>query len=88
MKRKRFTEEQIISILNEHEAGARMPDLVRKHNVSEQSIYRWKAKYSGLDVSDAKRLRALESENSKLKRLLADAMLDNAALKELVSKKW
>jgi putative transposase len=88
MKRKRFTEEQIISILKEHEAGARMPDLVRKHNVSEQSIYRWKAKYGGLDVSDAKRLRALESENSKLKRLLADAMLDNAALKELVSKKW
>ena len=88
MKRKRFTEEQIIAILKEHEAGARMPDLVRKHNVSEQSIYRWKAKYGGLDISDAKRLRALESENSKLKRLLADAMLDNAALKEFVSKKW
>lgn len=88
MKRKRFTEEQIISILKEHEAGARVPDLVRKHNVSEQSIYRWKSKYGGMDVSEAKRLRELEQENSKLKRLLADAMLDNAALKELVSKKW
>lgn len=88
MKRKRFTEEQIISVLKEHEAGAQVPDLVRKHNVSEQSIYRWRAKYGGMDVSEAKRLRELESENSKLKRLLADAMLDNAALKELVSKKW
>ena len=88
MKRKRFTEEQIISLLKEHEAGARMPDLVRKHNVSEQSIYRWKSKYGGLEVSEAKRLKELEQENSKLKRLLADAMLDNAALKELVSKKW
>jgi len=88
MKRKRFTEEQIISILKEHEAGARVPDLVRKHNVSEQSIYRWKSKYGGMDVSDAKRLRELEGENSKLKRLLAEAMLDNAALKELVGKKW
>ena len=65
-----------------------MTDLVRKHNVSEQSIYRWKSKYGGMEVSEAKRLRELESENSKLKRLLADAMLDNAALKELVGKKF
>ena len=88
MKRKRFTEEQIISILKEHEAGTRMQDLVRKHNVSEQSIYRWKSKYAGMEVSEAKRLKELENENTKLKRLLADTMLDNAALKELVSKKW
>ena len=88
MKQKRFTEEQIISILKEHEAGAKVTDLVRKHNVSEQSIYRWKAKYGGMEVSEAKRLKELESENSKLKRLLADAMLDNAALKELVGKKF
>ena len=88
MKGKRFTEEQIISILKEHDAGAKVTDLVRKHNVSEQSIYRWKAKYGGMEVSEAKRLKELENENSKLKRLLADAMLDNAALKELVGKKW
>jgi len=88
MKGKRFTEEQIIRILKEHEAGAKVQDLVRKHNVSEQSIYRWKAKYGGMEVSEAKRLRELENENSKLKRLLADAMLDNAALKELVSKMY
>lgn len=88
MKQKRFTEEQIISILKEHEAGAKVTDLVRKHNVSEQSIYRWKSKYGGMEVSDAKRLRELENENNKLKRLLADAMLDNAALKELVGKKF
>ncbi len=88
MKGKRFTDEQIISILKEHEAGAKMPDLVRKHNVSEQSIYRWKSKYAGMEVSEAKRLKELESENTKLKRLLADTMLDNAALKELVGKKF
>ena len=88
MKGKRFTDEQIISILKEHEAGANMPDLVRKHNVSEQSIYRWKSKYAGMEVSEAKRLKELESENTKLKRLLADTMLDNAALKELLGKKY
>ncbi len=88
MKGKRFTDEQIISILKEHEAGAKMPDLVRKHNVSEQSVYRWKSKYAGMEVSEAKRLKELESENTKLKRLLADTMLDNAALKELVGKKF
>ncbi len=88
MKGKRFTEEQIISILKEHEAGAKIPDLVRKHNVSKQSIYRWKSKYGGMEASEAKRLKELEGENNKLKQLLADAMLDNAALKELVGKKW
>ena len=88
MKNKRFGEEKIIAILKEHEAGARVQDLVRKYNVSEQSIYRWKAKYGGMDVSEARRLKELEAENSKLKRLLADSMLDNAALKEIVSKKF
>ena len=88
MKRKRFTEEQIIEVLKEHEAGAGMPELSRRHSVSEQTIYRWKSKYGGMEVSEAKRLRELEGENAKLKRLLAEAMLDNAALKELVRGKW
>lgn len=88
MKRKRFTEEQIIGILREQEAGAKTGDLARKHGVSEATLYNWKAKFGGMDVSDAKRLRALEDENGKLKRLLADAMLDNTALKDLLSKKW
>ncbi len=88
MKRKRFTEEQIIAILRENDAGAKAADLARKHGVAEATIYNWKAKFGGMDVSDAKRLRSLEDENSKLKKLLADGMLDNAALKELLSKKW
>jgi putative transposase len=88
MKRTRFTEEQIIGILKEAEAGAKTSELARRHGVSEATIYNWKAKYGGLDVSEAKRLRALEEENGKLKRLLADTMLDNAALKDLLSKKW
>ena len=88
MKRKRFTEEQIIGILREQEAGAKTADLARKHGVSEATLYNWKAKFGGMDVSDARRLKALEDENGKLKRLLADAMLDNAALKDLLSKKW
>ena len=86
MKLKRFTEEQIIGILREQEAGAKTADLARKHGVSEATLYNWKAKFGGMDVSDAKRLKALEDENGKLKRLLADAMLDNTALKELLSK--
>jgi putative transposase len=85
MKRKRHTEEQIIAILKEHEAGLKTADLCRKHGISEASFYNWKAKYGGLEVSEAK---GLESENAKLKKLLADAMLDNAALKDLLGKKW
>ena len=81
MKRKRFTEEQIISILKQNEAGSTVVDLARHHGVAENTIYRWKSKFGGMEVSDAKRLRALESENAKLKRLYADAMLDNQALR-------
>ena len=88
MKRTRFTEEQIIGILKEAEAGAKTSELARRHGVSEATIYNWKAKYGGLEVSEARRLRELESENAKLKRLLADTMLDNVALKDLLSKKW
>ena len=88
MKRVRFTEEQIIGVLREQEAGAKASDLCRTYGMSAATLYNWKAKYGGLDVSEAKRLKALEDENAKLKRLLADAMLDAAALKELLGKKW
>ena len=88
MKRSRFSEEQIIAILKEHEAGLPVADLCRKHGVSDASIYKWKARYGGMDVSEARRLKTLEEENARLKRLLADAMLDNVALKDLLGKKW
>ena len=88
MKAKRYTEEQIIGILKEHEAGMKVADLVRRHGVSEQSFYRWQSKYGGLEVSDARRLRELERENARLKRLLAEAELDKAMLKDIVGKKW
>lgn len=88
MKRKRFTEEQIIGILREQEAGAKTGDLARKHGVSEATLYNWKAKFGGMDVSDAKRLRGLEAENARLKKLLAEAMLENEVTKEALRKKW
>ena len=88
MKKQRFTEEQIIGVLKEQEAGVKAADLCRKHGVSEATLYNWKAKYGGMDVSDAKRLKALEDENAKLKKLLADQMLEASALRELLSKKW
>ena len=86
MKKARLTEEQIIGILQEHEAGAKCADLCRKHGMSEGTFYAWKAKYSGMTVSEGKRLKALEDENAKLKKLLAEQMLDMAAMKELLSK--
>ncbi len=88
MKRKRYSEEKIISILKEHEAGASVPDLSRRHGIAENTIYRWKSKFGGMEVSEAKRLRELEQENLRLKKLLAEAELDKSALKELVQGKW
>ena len=88
MKPSRFTEEQIIGILREQEAGTATTDVCRKHGISSATFYKWKAKYGGLEVSDAKRLKALEDENAKLKKLLAEAMLDNAMLKDVAAKKW
>lgn len=86
MKRSRFSEEQIILILKEQEAGAKTADVCRKHGISDATFYKWKAKYGGMEVSEAKRLKALEDENARLKKLLAEAMLDNAVLKEISSK--
>ena len=88
MKRSRFSEEQIIGILKEQEAGVSVAELCREHGMSDASFYKWKARYGGLEVSEARRLKSREDENTRLKRLLADAMLDNAALKDLLGKKW
>jgi putative transposase len=88
MRRSRFSEEQIIGILREQEVGAATAEVCRKHGISSATFYKWKAKYGGLDVSEARRLKALEAENARLKKLLAEAMLDNAMLKDLTTKKW
>jgi putative transposase len=88
MKRTRSTDEQIISVLTEHEVGAKCADLCRKHSMSEGTFYNWKAKFGGMTVSETKRLKTLEDENGRLKKLLAEQMLDLAAMKELVAKKW
>jgi len=88
MKGRRFTEEQIIGVLKEGDAGAKTKDLCRKHGVSEATFYNWKAKYGGMTVSEARRLRELEGENARLKKLLAEAELDKAALKDLLNRKW
>jgi putative transposase len=88
MKKSRYKEEQIIAVLKEVDAGAKLQDVCRRLGVSEQTYYRWKAKYGGMEVSDAKKLKALEDENRRLKHLVADLTLDNQALKAVVSKKW
>ncbi len=88
MKRSRFSDEQIIGILQERDAGAKCADLCRKHGISEGTFYAWKSKYSGMSVPDIKRLKALEDENGRLKKLLAEQMLDAAAMKKLLAKKW
>jgi putative transposase len=88
MKRSRFNEEQIIAILKKQESGLATADVCREHGISSATFYKWKAKFGGLEVSEARRLKALEDENAKLKKLLAEQMLDNAMLKDVASRKW
>jgi putative transposase len=88
MKKKRFTEEQIIKALKEHEAGAKVADIIRRVGISEATFYNWRSKYGGLEVNKAKRLKELEAENSKLKKLLAETMMEKEAVKDVLSKKW
>lgn len=88
MKRKRFSEEKIIGVLKEHEAGAKVDDICRRHGISSATFYTWRKKYGGMDASEAKRLRELEAENAKLKRIVADQILDMTAMKELLAKNW
>ncbi len=88
MKRSRFTQEQIIGVLKEHQAGAAAADLCRKHGISDATFYKWRSKYGGMEISDAKRLRGLEEENAKLKKLLAESMLDVSTLREMLAKNW
>jgi putative transposase len=88
MKGKRYTEEQIIGILKEHEAGVPAQDVIRKHGIANGTFYRWKSKFGGMEVSEAKRLRELESENARLKKLLAETMLEKTALEDVLQKKW
>jgi len=88
MKPKRFTEEQIIGILKQAQAGIKIVDLCRTHGISDATFYNWRTKYGGMEVSDAKRLKQLEDENKKLKQMLADSMLENKAIKDVLSKKW
>ena len=88
MKRSRFSEEQIIGILKEQESGLPTAEVCRKHGISSATFYKYKAKFGGLEVSDARKLKTLEDENAKLKKLLAEAMLDNAGLKDVAAKKW
>ena len=88
MKRKRFREEQIIGVLKENEAGAKVDDICRRHGISSATFYAWRKKYGGLEVSEARRLRELETENARLKKIVADQMLDMTAMKELLAKNW
>jgi len=88
MKRSRFTEEQIIGVLKEHQAGLSARELCRKHGISDATFYKWRSKYGGMEASDAKKLRALEAENSKLKKMLAEQILDNSTLKEMLGKNF